>query len=187
MKARTFIIADTHFGHRNIIKYEPVKRPFATIEEHNMALVDKWNTVVHGNDTVWHLGDVLFGKDSFKYLPMLNGRKMLVMGNHDHYPSALYLEHFAKLHGAAELRGFILTHMPVHESQFERYEGNLHGHLHSKSMEDSRYFCVSAEHTWLCPMQIDEAIEILRVRVAVDRAKKERKNAQTVSDQGPTG
>lgn len=27
----TFVIGDTHFGHRKIIQFEPVLRPFATI------------------------------------------------------------------------------------------------------------------------------------------------------------
>lgn len=80
-------------------------------------------------------------------LELLNGVKKLVMGNHDRYPCALYLEYFSQVVGTAETRGCILTHVPVHPSQFGRYKANIHGHLHSSKMDDVRYINVSAEHT----------------------------------------
>jgi len=40
----------------------------------------------------------------------------------------------------------------VHESQMHRYTKNIHGHMHSKSIPDPRYVCVSAEHTGLAPI-----------------------------------
>ena len=158
----TYLIADTHFGHRKIIEFEADNRPFATIEEHDAELVDRWNSTVNKQDTVWHLGDVLFGSHCFELLGKLNGQKHLVMGNHDHYPTARYLEHFKRLHGAAELKGYILTHVPVDDGQFWRYKGNFHGHLHSKSISDSMsHFCVSAEHHFLMPIRLMAAIELI--------------------------
>lgn len=155
---RTFLIGDTHFGHKKIIGFEGVARPFATIEEHDEALIANWNGVVGPKDTVWHLGDVLFGSHSFAVLPRLQGIKKLVMGNHDRYPSARYLEHFNMVCGAAELRNCVLTHIPIHESQFRRYRANIHGHLHSRKLPDQRYFCVSAEHIALTPIALDDVI-----------------------------
>lgn len=150
-----FLIGDTHFGHRKILEFEAAARPFSNIDEHDDALVDRWNSVVRPKDTVWHLGDVLFGSGSFRHLPRLNGIKKLVMGNHDHYPSALYLEHFNRIVGAAELAGCLLTHIPVHDSQFRRYKANIHGHLHSRKLDDPRYVCVSAEHNNLTPISLE--------------------------------
>ena len=155
---RIFLIGDTHFSHAKIIQFESVARPFATIEEHDEALVERWNSVVKPKDTVWHLGDVLIGKGGFKYLSRLNGLKRLVLGNHDHHATALYAEHFTRMMGAAELRGCVLTHIPVHPSQFPRYRANIHGHLHSKSLDDPRYVCVSAEHNNLTPISLDEVM-----------------------------
>lgn len=155
---RVFIIADTHFGHAKIIEFEAAARPFSTIEEHDDELVHRWNTVVKPKDTVWHLGDVLFGEGTFATLGKLNGVKKLVMGNHDHYPVTRYLEHFNSLHGTVSLHGYILSHVPVHPGQFGRFKGNIHGHLHSKTMDDPRYANVSAERQHLTPRLLDQVI-----------------------------
>lgn len=153
-----FIIADTHFGHKKIIQFESARRQFETIEQHDAELVRRWNAVVGKKDTVWHLGDVLFGRESFKTLGLLNGVKKLVMGNHDRYPSSLYLEYFNQVVGAAELHGCILTHIPVHHEQFARYRANIHGHLHSNKINDPRYICVSAEHINLTPILLNDVL-----------------------------
>lgn len=59
-------------------------RPFDSIEEHDAKLIENWNSVVGTNDTVFHLGDVLFG-GSMKWheiIGQLNGRIILIQGNH---------------------------------------------------------------------------------------------------------
>jgi len=156
---RIFIISDTHFGHKKIIDFEKANRPFNSIEQHDAELVKRWNETVSKKDTVWHLGDVLFGRDAFNTISKLNGVKKLVLGNHDRYPSALYLEYFNQVVGSAELRGCILTHIPVHPLQFHRFRANIHGHLHSNTIDDKRYINVSAEHTDLTPILLDSVLE----------------------------
>ena len=156
---RVFVISDTHFGHRRIIEFEAAARPFASIEDHDRALVERWNATVKPKDTVWHLGDVFFGKDGHAVLSALHGLKKLVLGNHDHYPLEVYQRYFSKVYGAAEFGGCVLTHVPVHPGQLERrYRLNIHGHMHSRSVGDPRYVCVSAEHTGLSPILMDAAM-----------------------------
>ena len=80
---RVFVIADTHFWHKNIIDY--CDRPFNSVEEMNSTLIKNWNKTVTNNDIVIHLGDVGLGPKE-KIAPIvqsLKGRKILVMGNHD--------------------------------------------------------------------------------------------------------
>jgi calcineurin-like phosphoesterase family protein len=103
---------------------------------------------VKKDDTVWHLGDVcLGGRDKLAVMASLNGRKKLVLGNHDSYPRDCYTPHFAKILGAAEWHDCILTHVPVHPCQLAtRYRLNVHGHMHAAKIEgDDRYRCVSME------------------------------------------
>jgi len=44
----TFVTADLHLGHSNIIKY--CDRPFGSAEEMDQTLIDNWNSVVDKND-----------------------------------------------------------------------------------------------------------------------------------------
>lgn len=63
-----FFIADTHFYHENVIKFD--KRLFSSIEEMNQMLIKNWNNVIQSNDQVYILGD-------FCWKP----RKILSMSN----------------------------------------------------------------------------------------------------------
>jgi calcineurin-like phosphoesterase family protein len=81
---RTFVTADHHLKHTNIIKF--CNRPFANAEEMDQALIDNWNRIVRENDLVFHLGD--FTLENFdvarKFFAQLNG-KIMVLGNHWHH------------------------------------------------------------------------------------------------------
>lgn len=158
MSTNIFFIGDTHFGHKNIINFESVKpfRPFASIEEHDEELVKRWNRVVRKGDTVWHLGDFAFGSKHIATAGRLNGQKKLVLGNHDHYPSSEYLKYFDKLYGAATIEGMLLTHIPVAGDQVGRFGVNIHGHLHTGTMNDPRYINVSAEQINLTPISLED-------------------------------
>ncbi len=159
MKNRIFVIADTHFGHKNIIQYESEYRPFSSIEEHDQALIDNWNSVVKPTDTVWHLGDVLFGLHSFSLLGKLNGIKKLTLGNHDNYDIREYLKYFTKIAAAVVVKGYLLSHIPICGNQFPRFKGNIHGHMHSRKLKDPRYACVSVEQIGLKPILLDQVVE----------------------------
>ena len=52
---KIFMIADTHFGDENIIKFEG--RPFKSVKEMNQTMIENWNSVVSDEDTVFVLGD----------------------------------------------------------------------------------------------------------------------------------
>lgn len=160
--AKVWIISDTHFGHSNILEFEHAFRgQYKTIEEHDDDLVKRWNSVVKPKDTIWHLGDVYFGKKdrAIEILKALNGYKRLVLGNHDTGKEELLRQFFDRICGVAEYGKCILSHIPVHPYQLEkRYLKNIHGHMHSKRLEDSRYVCVSVEQTDLKPVLLQTVI-----------------------------
>lgn len=79
-KTNIWFTSDTHFYHKNIIKY--CYRPFNSVEEMNQSLIDNWNNVVKENDIVFHLGDFAFDKWK-SIINQLNGKIYLIVGNHD--------------------------------------------------------------------------------------------------------
>lgn len=158
---KQYVISDTHFGHGAVLRFSPETRGgFKTIQEHDEELVRRWNSVVKPKDTVWHLGDVFFGKDNHKILAHLNGYKRLVLGNHDVYPLEVYLTYFKKVYGSAVWGGCLLTHIPIHDTELRGYTLNIHGHIHDKKINDDRFKCVSAEHTNLTPILLTDACGI---------------------------
>lgn len=76
--------ADTHFRHRNLIA-KGHREGFDTIEDHDQALIERWNDRVRRDDTVWHLGDFAMGpaRDFLPIVAQLHGTIHLVTGNHD--------------------------------------------------------------------------------------------------------
>lgn len=149
-----YLISDLHFGHRNMA----LKRGFSDETEHDNFIIQEWNKVVKKKDTVWILGDVTMEKSSnYHLLDKLNGFKKVVLGNHDkpqHIPELL--KHVNSVCGMVKMKGYILTHCPIHESEIGRFSKNLHGHLHENTLEDDRYINVSCEALNYQPMLFPE-------------------------------
>lgn len=78
-----YFTSDLHLGHKNILKL--CNRPFSTIEEMDICLIENWNSRVTNNDTVYILGDLMFRNSvpPEEYLSKLKGKKHLIRGNHD--------------------------------------------------------------------------------------------------------
>jgi calcineurin-like phosphoesterase family protein len=146
---KVWVISDTHFGHKLMAETRGFN---GDIDAHDQALFDAWNAAVSPVDTVWHLGDVYF-REGHKWLHRLHGDKRLCLGNHDAQKAEVLARNF-KLYGMVEVRGVLLSHMPVHEAQLRRFRLNIHGHTHAHRVmddghlfkEDRRYVPVSVEH-----------------------------------------
>jgi calcineurin-like phosphoesterase family protein len=155
----TFLIADTHFGHANILRYEAANRPFPDIAAHDADLIARWNARVGPRDVVWLLGDFAWSPAAARAaLDALQGRIHLVMGDHDRRwlgGEALDFDALAEVHGAVKFApGTLFTHVPALPGL--KYVRNVHGHLHSRSVGDSAHVCVSVEHTGLAPIAWEE-------------------------------
>ena len=131
-------IADMHFDDGNIIAYD--NRPFDTIEEMNEAMILNWNRVVTGpEDLTWILGDFCVGNGQRwrEILSRLNGRKALILGNHDDRMAAEaadeLLEETAEYREILdEGRHVVLCHYPIvsfRDHYFSWY--HLYGHVHN--------------------------------------------------------
>lgn len=148
-------IADLHLGHESMA----VHRGFESADHMAEEIIRKWNQVVHKRDLVYILGDVTMeSKKHYHLLDQLLGRKVVVLGNHDlrnHAPELL--KHVDQVAGIIKYKGYFLTHCPVHPMEFDyRIKGNIHGHLHEKVIEDSRYIGVSCEQVDYQPVKFEE-------------------------------
>jgi calcineurin-like phosphoesterase family protein len=81
-----FFTSDTHWGHFNICKY--CHRPFTSRSEMDQTLIKNWNEVVPEDGIVVHCGDFMLPHDNdvkeyMRYMNKLNGRILLLRGNHD--------------------------------------------------------------------------------------------------------
>lgn len=172
MMARTWVIADTHFGHANICKftnYDGTKlRPWDDVHEMDEALIQNWNEVVRPEDRVYLLGDVTFTAANMKkYIPRLMGRICLIPGNHEPTKMRKYFELFDDVRGYVQRKGWIMSHIPIHPQSLGRWGLNIHGHLHSNTIKikldeepvDPRYCCVSVEQINFKPVLLDVILE----------------------------
>ena len=130
-------IADLHFDHEAIIAYD--NRPFDSVEEMNEAIIANWNRVVKADDLTWILGDFCLSPAErwCELLDRLNGRKALIVGNHDN-PSAIaaLADRFEDIAEYRETeddgRHVVLCHYPILGFR-DSYFGwiHLYGHVHS--------------------------------------------------------
>ena len=179
-----FFTSDTHFNHRNIIKY--CNRPFSSVEEHDTALVNNWNSVVSKGDTVYHLGDFAcwFPENTYldrveNILLKLNGNIIMILGNHDK------ISLFSKLNKTWET--FTLwqnTDLVLETSDIKLYlnhypqdlnvlsnkvDFHLHGHVHSKLDESNKSIMrldVGVDSHNYRPISYDEVLAIYNSKIS---------------------
>jgi calcineurin-like phosphoesterase family protein len=180
-----FVISDHHLGHTNswekftLSDGSPL-RPFTSTEEMNETMIERHNAKVKEQDTVYFLGDVVINKKYLELVKRMNGRKILVRGNHDIFKDEDYREvGFQQIHGVRVfVDKFILSHIPLHpDCVSERFRVNVHGHLHANEVmswqvidedivykPDPRYLCVCVEQTDFTPLHFDEVEERIQRR-----------------------
>ena len=180
-----FVISDHHLGHTN--SWEKFKledgsplRPFSSNEEMNETMIERHNAKVKEQDTVYFLGDVVINKKYLELVKRMNGRKILIRGNHDIFGDELYYDAgFEQIHGVRVfVDKFILSHIPLHpDCVTERFRVNVHGHLHANQVmswqiidedpvykPDPRYLCVCVEQTNFTPLHFDEVETLIQQR-----------------------
>ena len=154
----TFVTSDHHF--RDWKNY-PIHEGSVEDEGRHIAL---WNSVVGKDDLVLYIGDFCDGGvgDLEELSKKLNGRKVLIKGNHDEIGDEWYHCAFEKV--VTEMRieeaNLMLTHVPD-RTKLRPGERMIYGHEHRgyvplPTTRDS--ICVCAKwHGWK-PITLAEAI-----------------------------
>lgn len=160
--SRIWFTSDTHFSHHNIIRFNPDTRVYdqstrdrleqgfdstserkAWLQEQsqdmNRHMIQKWQELVHPDDTVYHLGDVFFcgATEAREILSQLTGQIHLIYGNHDQVirKNRDIQEQFASVHEILDTRingiNVVMCHYPMmswNRSSHGSY--HLYGHVH---------------------------------------------------------
>ena len=146
-----WVFSDPHFNHFNIMRSE--RTEFKTIAEHNSAIVDGINSLVHDSDTLICLGDLGFHWE--EYIKAMHGeRKILIMGNHDNGPKYKYYDAFDMVFDGPIFlnRSIVLSHEPW--PGCGDYCINIHGHLHNAWLDKKGYFNVNVAQTGYKPVNV---------------------------------
>jgi calcineurin-like phosphoesterase family protein/2'-5' RNA ligase len=139
-----YFIGDTHFDHKNIIKY--CHRPFSSITEMNQTIKDNWNGTVADNGMVYFLGDWTFGwrhKPAKYWKRQLKGDIVSIRGSHDREAGGIQFLDFEELH--VNEYDFLLIHNPnpndrqqteKQKKKLQNWHGwVIHGHVHNNAMD----------------------------------------------------
>ena len=142
-----YYISDLHFEHSRLNEAMDC-RGFESGEAMNEYMIRQWNSRVRPVDEVMILGDFCIsrkGKDANAILERLNGKKYLIIGNHDRYLASRDFDqkHFVWAKPYEEIndnkRKVILSHYPVmcYNGQYRRNSAGvpktymLYGHVHN--------------------------------------------------------
>jgi len=184
--SNTWFASDHHFGHANMMNFfkrdgvTPL-RPFVDADDMDETIIENHNRVVKPNDRVYLLGDLAIARRNIAKAARLNGRKKLLMGNHDPFVKNQNRDYF-EMAGIEAVEAFhkfdkfVATHIPVHPSCLStRWNVNVHGHTHdnlvmkmntfrypgdfgfrSEEVPDERYINVCMEHINYTPISLEE-------------------------------
>ena len=166
-----WLTSDHHFGHANLLTFQDRDgayfrgNRFSSIEEMDEYMVARWNSLVKPDDKVYHLGDFAMGlkRHSLDIANRLNGRKVLIRGNHDKLKLSQYAEHFKDVRATHMLSTgvgspcshLVLSHVPIHPRSLGAGWVNVHGHTHEKGSPPGPYVSVCVEMTDYLPLRLD--------------------------------
>lgn len=175
-----WITSDWHFNHDREFIYSP--RGFKSVTEMNEELVKRHNEVVHPDDEVYVLGDLMLGsdyEDGIKLIQQMNGNKHIILGNHDSrkritaYTELMGIE--PKFADIIQYRGyhFYLSHFPTITSNLEKESLKqcticLYGHTHQQDnfYKDIPYiYHVGVDSHNCYPCNLDSIIEEMNNKV----------------------
>lgn len=166
--ASIYVISDTHFNQRMMIKFG--KRPFKDLIEMNRKIITNWNHTVNDKDVVIIIGDL--GSNNhlpYKYLfKRLNGKKILVKGNHDYFTRIQELKKLnnIKIYKQIEIevgsKSILLTHKPKKSKHQEAFHIVIHGHYHRKLLPkrflQDKHWNAAVEHNNFKPKCLREIL-----------------------------
>lgn len=147
-----FLIGDLHFGDNGMFR-RVYSKVFATKEEYMETLVKNYNNIVGNHHKVLFLGDLGQGEELRKYIPQMNGYKILILGNHDNYAKKFYNDLFDEVY---DYPLFLMNRVVASHEPIPTEPGvlNIHGHTHAVKLKSDRHVNLCVEHTDYKPVRL---------------------------------
>jgi calcineurin-like phosphoesterase family protein len=170
LNEKIFFTSDNHYFHENIIKY--CERPFSGSLDMNAEMMLRWNSVVGPDDIGIFVGDISAGlkkrvQELRDIIGKLNGKKILIRGNHDHQTDEWYIESgFFGVFDFLNLGGVILCHYPLRaltergldQAAFGEFTHVIHGHVHANTPNFEGHFNVAADRNDFMPWPYEDVM-----------------------------
>lgn len=158
--SEVYFIGDLHAGHKNIHKF---RTQFESEEDHFKFVKKAYYGVVTKRDRVFFMGDTAFTKERLWDIATWPRHKTAILGNHCTERGCTirdYVEAFDDVQGFMKYKEFWLSHAPIHPNEL-RGKINIHGHVHSATIEDERYFNTSLENIGYSPISLQQIRKII--------------------------
>jgi len=132
------------------------------VDEMDAEMTLRWNETVGPRDLVYMLGDFAW-RDHEKYLKCLQGKKILIEGNHDKMKAGIKARHFIEVHPGFLNRRFDNQHVTFchykmeawYISHYGSYHFYAHSHGRRRELPDVKCCDVSADAWDFCPIPIE--------------------------------
>lgn len=170
-KKTIYLIGDTHFNHKNIMKYTHRDELFHDVQEMDETMVRNWNETIKAEDTVYFLGDYtgppgrleVYYKKLRDLTSQLKGNNISILGNHDRKGGCIKFASSKVLH--YKKHTFLLIHDPKQVNNWNNWV--IHGHEHNNKPEDYPFINgerktinVSVELLDYRPLSIDKLLSL---------------------------
>ena len=166
---QTFFTSDTHFDDEYSIEY--FHRPFKSVDEMNSVMVERWNSIVTDEDTIYHLGDFTLADihNFTKWASRLHGNIKILPGSHDsswlqefvgservQVISPLVSLEFPELRAVKSPPVIVLCHYSMQVwDRSNQGSWHLFGHSHGRLKGVGLSFDVGADCTEFAPLSLE--------------------------------
>jgi len=185
--------SDLHLGHSSILEFTDRRKDYiyvddgSEIEVHDEWVISSINSHVKPEDTLYILGDVSFHKKwkTGSLVESIQGKKHLILGNHDeklsdfYRTSGLFLSVNTRLEIKYNHKRIILDHYPLAEwSAGHHGSYHCHGHTHGNfdyakaNLQDKRILDVGFDNAYKLfgvhrPFSFEDVEKLFEDRVSI--------------------
>lgn len=174
---KNWVTSDLHFCHDREFVWQA--RGFQNVEEMNEAIVERFNSVINSEDTLYILGDVMLNDNEKgeELLSRINGKKIFIRGNHD---TNLRVEIYKKYTDAEikwadmikyKKKSIYLSHHPTivtNAGEWHNLVINFYGHTHQTENFYNEYvnmYHVGVDSHNCFPVLIDDALDAVKQKI----------------------